>query len=471
MAPSMPHTLGGLSAMLIALLVVAPFARGASPAPAYCESPADCAEPGATCVAWICRVGVDRTRVEVGHRVAVIPAVVATSRKVVRDTAGLFVAALQRDLARSGFYDVLPEARFPSGWQRDGASVAEVRRQRWLAAGVSRLVMVTVHDDGRVPRLRIRVVDLERWERPLDMPAGAHGGVLPIDRHGDIARMSAAWVNALVGTDTGLPAALGGRLVGTSEVSPGVKEIVTVRDDGAGWTQITQNGSLNLHAAWGPGGRIGWMSYVTGNTDWFVDGRPLSTRPGLNSAGAWSPDGRFLALAVSDRGDSQLVLLDGTTGDEHARLTETSSLATSPTWSPDGGTLAFVSDSHGGQPQIYTLQLATGRLEQLTRDGYNTNPEWSPAGGVIAFQRQFGSVFAVMRLDLATGDVRRLTQGKGSAENPTFSPDGRFIAYTLIEGRNARLWVMTADGARAAPLGGEAADRSFLSPSWGAAAP
>ncbi len=466
-AASPRRLLAFFAALALARSGLAP-AFAATPPPAWCETPTDCAEEGATCVAWLCRTGAERTRVEVGHRVAVVPAIVATSRKVVSDTAALFVAALQRDLGRSGFYEVIPDHRFPPGWNRDGASVAEVRRQRWRAAGVTRLVMVSVHDDGTVPRWRIRALDLERWGGPGDKD---DRGILPIERQGEIARASAAWVNGLVGHDTGLPGALGGRLVGTSEVSPGVKEIVTIRDDGTGWTQISQNGSLNLHAAWGPGGQIGWMSYVSGNTDWLVDGRPLSTRPGLNSAGSWSPDGRFLALAVGDRGDSQLVLLDGATGEEHARLTDTSSLATSPTWSPDGGTLAFVSDSQGGQPQIFSLHLATGRLEQLTREGYNTNPEWSPAGGVIAFQRQYGSSFAVMRLDLATGDVRRLTQGKGSAENPTFSPDGRFIAYTVTEGRSSRLWVMTADGSRPAPFGGETAGRSFLSPSWGALLP
>jgi len=432
----------------------------------FCQVPADCGAAEATCVAWTCRFGAERTSVAVGHRVAVIAASVSTTRVDVRRGAALLVSLLRSDLERSGFYDVLAPSAYPAGWERDGASLAEVRRQGWLAAGATRLIQVVVSDRAGGPRMVMRTIDLERWGPDA---VTMLSGELPTATQGEAREFATSWVNALIGKDTGLAGGLGNRLVGTSETAPGIKEIVTVRDDGSEWVQVTTTGSLNLHASWGPNGKPGWMSYVSGNTDWVYDHKPFSTRPGLNSAGSWSPDGRFLALAVSDRGDSQLILLDGTTGEEYARLTDTQTLATSPTWSSDGSTLAFVSDK-AGLPQIFTLHLATGKIEQLTRDGYNANPEWSPAGAVIAFQRQVSQGFAVMRLDLATGQVKRLSQGKGSSENPTFSPDGRYIAYTVTIGRSSRLWIMTADGEQARALGGEAAKRSFQSPSWQPAA-
>jgi TolB protein len=425
--------------------------------------PSDCTEPDATCVAWTCRNGAERTAVAVLQRVAVIPALVASNRPEVRQATQTLVRHLRADLARAGFYEVLSEDRFPAGWERDGASLAEIRRHGWLAAGVSRLVQVIVGDGTDAASLMLRVVDLERWG-PEAVTTERRD--LPLARQGELRELSAAWVNALIGRDTGLAGGIGQRLIGSSETAPGVKEVVTVRDDGSDWRQITKNGSLNLNAAWAPGGRPAWMSYVSGNTDWWLDHQPFSTRPGLNSAGAWSPDGRYLALAVSDRGDSQIILVDGRTGQEHARLTDTVAIATSPTWSPDGRRIAFVSDRVGGVPQIFAVDLATGTTEQLTRDGYNTNPDWSPAGDVIAFQRQFGAVFGLMRLDLTTGQIRRIGPQRGSAESPAFSPDGRWIAFSVVDRRSARLWLMTADGERAAPLGGETTERSFIAPAW-----
>ena len=446
-----------------ALAEPAPGAPSPRPEYAFCLSPADCTEPDATCVAWTCRSGSERTAVAVLQRVAVIPALVASTRPEVRQATQTLVRHLRADLARSGFYDVLPENRSPAGWERDGASLAEIRRHGWLAAGVSRLVQVLVSDGPETTTLELRVVDLERWGPEA---VQTQRQALPLARQGELRELSAAWVNALVGRDTGLAGGIGFRLIGSTETSPGIKEVVTVRDDGSDWRQITKNGSLNLNAAWGPGGRPAWMSYISGNTDWWLDHQPFSTRPGLNSAGVWSPDGRFLALAVSDRGDSQIILLDGRSGEEHARLTDTRAIATSPTWSPDGRRIAFVSDRVGGVPQIFVVDLATGTTEQLTRDGYNTNPDWSPAGDVIAFQRQFGPVFGIMRLDLTTGQIRRIGPTRGSVESPAFSPDGRWLAFTVLERRQARLWLMTADGERAAPLGGETTERSFIAPAW-----
>lgn len=438
------------------------------PARPPCLTVADCpggAEGHATCVAFTCRTGSSRADVEVIQTVAVALAFVDAGRPEVIQSSRYLTALLRDDLARSGFYAVLPESRHPAGFERDGVSDSELRRHAWLAAGASRLIRLAVIDDpASAPRLHVTIRDLERW----GPPSATESFVLklPLARQRDLRTLSASFVNGLIGRDTGLPGALGQRILGTSLVTPGVKEIVTVGDDGRDWRQLTRNGSLNLNPAWGPGGTAGWMSYVTGNTDWWLGEAPLSSRPGLNASGAWSPDGRWLVLALSDRGDAQLVLLDGATGAEHARLTDVSSLSTSPTWSPDGRAIAFVSDLQGGLPQLFTLDIETGRLTQLTREGYNGSPDWSPLGDALVFQRQFGAVFAIMRLDLTTGEVRRLSQTRGSAENPTFSPDGRRVAFHVADKGSARLWVMDADGDGAAPLGGEVTSRSFLSPAW-----
>jgi len=304
--------------LLLALVASARAAPSdpASASPRFCERPADCGDPAATCVAWLCRSGQARARIAPLHQVAVMLWPVASARPEVLQTARAFHRYLGAELERSGFFTSLPSDRFPRGWLSDGVSAAEIRRAGWLAAGATLLVQLFVDEDDARVSIRIRTVDLQGWG-PSAIAVQTFD--LPMARQGDLQDLASAWVNARVGLETGLPGALGYRIAGSTETSPGVKEIVTVRDDGSDWRQVTRNGSLNLHATWGPGGVPGWMSYLSGNTDWYYGGRPISTRPGLNASGAWSPDGRLLALAISDRGDSQIVLLDGYTGQEHAR--------------------------------------------------------------------------------------------------------------------------------------------------------
>ena len=61
--------------------------------------------------------------------------------------------------------------------------------------------------------------------------------------------------------------------------------------DGERLTMLTANKSLNLDPAWDGSGRVGYMSYRSGNADWVVEGAIVSGRPGMNAAGAWSRDG------------------------------------------------------------------------------------------------------------------------------------------------------------------------------------
>ena len=57
-------------------------------------------------------------------------------------------------------------------------------------------------------------------------------------------------------------------------------------------------------------------------------------------------------------------------------------------------------------------------------------PYPSPDGKKIAFQGTEGGNWDVYVLDVETGEARRLTDSEDAEENPTFSPNGKVIAYT-----------------------------------------
>ena len=193
---------------------------------------------------------------------------------------------------------------------------------------------------------------------------------------------------------------------------------------------------------------------------------PLSTRPGLNAAGAWSPNGRWLALSLSEGGNSELVILDARTSRIRRRVTDHRSVDTSPAWSPDGGQIAFVSD-RTGSPQIWVADLKARTERRITQGGYVTSPSWSPLGQHIVYAQKLGpDRFALIRHDLESGRKKRLTPAGVSDDTPCYSPDGRYVVFVRREGTSpASLWIMHQDGQRARPLVKDTPPA--FSPDWG----
>ena len=106
----------------------------------------------------------------------------------------------------------------------------------------------------------------------------------------------------------------------------------------------------------------------------------------INSAGAWSPDGKKFAFVVYADGDQQIQIYDVASGHTDRRIRFTTIGAISDVaWSPDGSQLAL-GGSWGGISDLYLYNLESGKIDQLTHDKYgDLQPSWSPHGRSIAF--------------------------------------------------------------------------------------
>lgn len=161
----------------------------------------------------------------------------------------------------------------------------------------------------------------------------------------------------------------------------------------------------------------------------------------IDSAGSWSPDGRFLALVAVAKGDDRIVLLDVRKRKIVRELVPPGVTAISdPAWSPDGRALAFSGRSSGAS-DLYLLDLDSGSVRKLTSDRHaDLQPAWSPDGRVLAFvsdrgpqtsfeDLRFGPL-GISLLDLESGTVERLDLFEGAAHvNPQFSPDGMTLYF------------------------------------------
>ncbi len=214
----------------------------------------------------------------------------------------------------------------------------------------------------------------------------------------------------------------------------------------------------------------------------FTMGTSNTTNP------SWSPDGRWLAF-VSERegeqshkddkeqkkngkGKSQVWLIP-TDGGEARQLTFMQHGASNPAWSPDSRQLIFSAavgpaDEETGEGKrlpkahvidrlwyrldgvgfiyerrnhLFLVDITGGDPQQITDGDWDDgDPAWSPDGKRIAFTsnrvedrdrwRYFGSDIYVLTIhDQKAGELRCLTESTRSCYAPSWSPDGKTIAF------------------------------------------
>ncbi len=107
-----------------------------------------------------------------------------------------------------------------------------------------------------------------------------------------------------------------------------------------------------------------------------------------------------------------------------------------PTWSPDGKRLA-VAVWHAGMRDMWLIDPVSGKMDPLWRDmAVDIYPAWTPDGKQLVFASdRTDGVFNLHAYDLATRQLRQLTDVVGGAIDPEVSPDGKTIAFTNYTGR------------------------------------
>ncbi|HTG28851.1 MAG TPA: S9 family peptidase [Methylomirabilota bacterium] len=238
-------------------------------------------------------------------------------------------------------------------------------------------------------------------------------------------------------------------------------------------------------------------------------------------SGVWSPDSKWIAFSghQGDKGGLFVVRPDGSevtfVAEVHGTNSPLPGVGNDISWSPDSKQIAFVSSTPdpraaeaSGDPMVITrylykpdagegltrfndnqrlhifvVDVATKQVRQLTQGDFDEHSvDWSPDGKKILFgsnrepnQDEFFN-YDLFTLNVADGSIQRLTATEYNEYDAIWSPDGKQIAYrgtrrgitdreTTME--DTHVWVMNANGGSRREIGAVIDNRQGA-PHWSA---
>lgn len=255
----------------------------------------------------------------------------------------------------------------------------------------------------------------------------------------------------------------GAWVVFTSERG-GSYDIYRAHPDGTALERLVDDPAYDDQATLSPDGKsLAFVSSRSGQADiWILElatrkVRNLSNHAGGDFRPAWSPDGQWIAF-TSDRdskkpkdasrfGETQAteIYIVRADGSKMRRVTQTQTVAGSPTWSTDGKRLIFyeaelvesgnITSIHRrrGIAQISTIDLATNERRVLTTgSGEKWSPHWLDRDRIayISGGPEGGVEFVT---DSAVPFDKRGSGARGEFKCPSWSNDGRMVFHRDVD--------------------------------------
>ncbi|MEP1094668.1 MAG: winged helix-turn-helix domain-containing protein [Cyclobacteriaceae bacterium] len=270
--------------------------------------------------------------------------------------------------------------------------------------------------------------------------------------------------------------------------------------------RITDNSSTDLRAQWSPDGNyIYYLRYENGGSTIYKKSilgekeiRVMESPEYSSGNFDISPDERWVSFndAVDQFSPLRVKLISLETNEAKWVTTPGKEFKRDihPTFSPDGSRLAFIRERNAVSMQLWSFDLRTEHLEQLTTEHVSINGfDWSNGGSLIYGSDQSG-LYKLWEVNLETqestilpiGDYQmvmpriaetgRMIYAKMADNvniwsydledkiakrwrstndlnlNPSYSPDGEKVCFTTNKDGVFQLWVSKPDGSEAVPI-------------------
>lgn len=186
-------------------------------------------------------------------------------------------------------------------------------------------------------------------------------------------------------------------------------------------------------------------------------GRVRLTAPEMRASDpAVSPDGRRIVFVQNHAGTRSLHIADLEAESlSHVRPLVPGTFmeqSFTPQWSPDGTHVAYSVWKHGGYRDIRYVDVRDGSWVDLTNDrAVDGGPTFSADGKRLYFHSDRTGIMNVYAYELATGELRQVTNVLTGAYSPAISPDGKSLAYVGYTKSGFDIFVMPLDEASFLP--------------------
>ena len=290
-------------------------------------------------------------------------------------------------------------------------------------------------------------------------PVGAEAHPVPAGRDLELRPLT-----SLPGQEIQPELSRDGRRLAFIAVDPeGIRDLYLLElDTGSAPIRLTDDDTLQAAPAFDPSGRR--LAYLHQGQEaaelWLRDletgdTRHLTTLPGSPEDLAWSPDGRWLAVAARPRGAPVKIHLYGLASGELKPLTEPPAGYRGDfflSWSPDSQTLAFVRVRDRADSDLFTIGF-TGEpsVRRITRlSTLLQGSGWNRSGDALYFLRYQPGRKSLWRVPLAGGAPRAVAElGERSVELAV-TAEGRRLVFSEDTAR-ANIWRLALDEETAEP--------------------
>jgi Tol biopolymer transport system component/DNA-binding winged helix-turn-helix (wHTH) protein len=218
--------------------------------------------------------------------------------------------------------------------------------------------------------------------------------------------------------------------------------------------------TLFRHPAFSPdGSKLAYSAWTVKSNVWSVALSPetheatnspvaltdeLNSRNGLTTD--FSPDGRRIVFTSMRRGSGYQLWLMDADGNGEAQLTTDTDAAYSPSWSASGNSIAFQC-IRNGRTTLSTIDVESRKETELAEVGKFEGMRLSPDARHIAFTYSPDNFFNVGVMPVAVGaEAQQLTFEKTFTGLPSWSPDGRFLAFQSKRGDDMQIMLVASDG-------------------------
>ncbi|HAV78974.1 MAG TPA: hypothetical protein DCX53_16615 [Anaerolineae bacterium] len=236
-------------------------------------------------------------------------------------------------------------------------------------------------------------------------------------------------------------------------------QICIMNADGSGFRRLTTDDSKqHFYPSLAPDGQSVVYSafFSTNNYEIYelnvVDGNVirLTNGFGVETAPEISPDGRFVTYARWNATTENFqIVIAKRNGADAGNIPGVSGW--DPTWSPDGTQILFASDSKG-PVQIFSVNLDGKKLKALTNlPAIRGRNDWSGDGRYIVTYSGPAWDRELFILNADGSNTHQLTPSGGNSQGPSFSPDGKWVAFTAYfdnygDDNGCEIYVIRIDG-------------------------